>query len=388
MRRRCLALLLLLFAAVMPAAAAEFPIGLVELEGDRDYVGSRAFARFLGQPLGRPAAGAEVALDEVKWHGAAVNAEFVLDRRRAKAGALAETVRAMAADGVRFVLLDLPADAVQAVTEATAGLDLVLFNVAAADDGLRGAACRPHLLHVTPSRAMLSDALGQYLVFRQWHDVLVLEGPSEADRAYAAAFERTAQRYGIEIVAKRPFVLSNDPREREKNNPVLLTTGVDYDVVFVADADGEFARNLAYATARPRPVVGAEGLAALAWHWAWERHGAPQLEKRFEDRHGRPMRGVDWAAWLAVKAVAEAVQRTASTDFATLRDYLRGGELILDGFKGNRLNFRSWDNQLRQPILLATHNHVVARAPLEGFLHRTNNLDTLGHDEAESECRF
>ena len=76
------------------------------------------------------------------------------------------------------------------------------------------------------------------------------------------------------------------------------------------------------------------------------------------------MTDVDWSAWLAVKAVATAVQRSESADFETLFTQLRSEEMILDGFKGNRLNFRSWNNQLRQPILLITHNWVVERAPI------------------------
>jgi hypothetical protein len=43
---------------------------------------------------------------------------------------------------------------------------------------------------------------------------------------------------------------------------------------------------------------------------------------------------------------------------------------------------------LRQSILLHTDNAVIARAPLEGFLHQKNNLDTLGVDAAESICRM
>ncbi|MEA2079954.1 MAG: amino acid ABC transporter substrate-binding protein, partial [Pseudomonadota bacterium] len=58
------------------------------------------------------------------------------------------------------------------------------------------------------------------------------------------------------------------------------------------------------------------------------------------------------------------------------------------GFKGNWLAFRSWDHQLRQPLFLTTLNWVVARAPLEGFLHQTNNLDSLGFDKRDSKCRF
>jgi hypothetical protein len=31
---------------------------------------------------------------------------------------------------------------------------------------------------------------------------------------------------------------------------------------------------------------------------------------------------------------------------------------------------------------------VVARAPVEGFFHKTNELDTLGDDEPETPCRL
>ncbi len=385
------ALVLIVLAVLLPGPVAwsgEIVIGHLEMRGDRDYRKSRTFAAFLTQPLGRPHAGAEVALEEVKWHGAATQTSFAINRQRARPDELPATAEAMLADGIRFIILDLPAVELAAVSKALADQAVMLFNIRATADSLRGADCQPNLLHMTPSDAMRADAVGQLLALRRWREVLMLVGPLAADRQLAEAFRRTAARYGLEIGAERSFVLSNDPRQRELNNPLLLTQGSDHDVIFVADSDGEFARNLNYRTVDPRPLVGAEGLAGLAWHWSWERHGAPQLENRFQDHAGRPMRDGDWAAWLAVKAVATAVQRTRSEDFATLRDHLLSPELVLDGFKGNRLGFRPWDNQLRQPILLATHNHVVARAPVEGFLHRTNNLDTLGVDEPETTCRM
>ena len=389
---RIATLVLALLAVLLPVPAAwsgELVIGHLEMRGDRDYRKSRTFAAFLTQPLGRPHAGAEVALEEVKWHGAATQTTFAIDRQRARADDLVATAEAMLAEGRRFIILDLPAAQVAAVSGALAGRDAMLFNIRASADSLRGADCQPNLLHMTPSDAMRADAVGQLLALRRWREVCcLLVGPLEADRQLAEAVRRTAARYGLKIDAEREFVLSNDPRQRELNNPLLLTQGSDHDVIFVADSDGEFARNLHYRTVDPRPLVGAEGLAGLAWHWSWERHGAPQLENRFQDHEGRPMRDGDWAAWLAVKAVATAVQRTQSEDFATLRAHLLSTELVLDGFKGNRLSFRPWDNQLRQPILLATHNHIVARAPVEGFLHRTNNLDTLGIDEPETACRM
>ena len=384
--------LAVVLGAAAPSAGAtpkELTIGYVALKKDPRYAVKRTYARYLTEALGSPYPGARVAIDESGFAGSTVGVEFKLKRRRAKSPArLAKSALAFVDAGVNYLLVDAPAELVDEVARATRDRDVLLFNVSARDDLLRQEQCRSHLLHVIPSHAMMTDALAQYLISKKWREVLVLTGPRPEDEQLTAAFNRSAKRFGIRIVEQRPFVLSNDPREREKNNVALLTAGADYDVVFVADTDGEFARDVPYQTVQPRLVVGSEGLAASAWHWAWERHGAPQLEKRFQKRAKRPMRDQDWAAWMAVKGVVEAVLRTGGGDFATVREYLLGDEIVLDGFKGNRLNFRPWNRQLRQPILLVTHNWVVDRAPLRGYLHATNNLDTLGFDERDTRCEL
>jgi ABC transporter substrate binding protein (PQQ-dependent alcohol dehydrogenase system) len=363
-------------------------IGYLELRDDPRYDARRAAARFPAQPWGRPFDGARVALDESEF--AARAAGLRLDLRRAEADdapALTSALRRLAGEGTRLVLLDAPADVVDALGQGTRGQDLLLFDLTALDDGLRQERCQPHVLHVAPSRAMLMDALGQFLVARKWRTALVLKGPRPEDAAAVAAFERAARRLGVRIADARPFVLGRDPRERARNNVALLTAGLDHDVVVVIDTDGEFAREVPYHVQRPRPVVGAAGLVADWWHWAWDRHGAPQLNSRFRRVAGRPMTGYDWSAWLAVKAIVEAAVRGGATDPGRVAAYLTGAEAALDGFKGNRLAFRPWNGQLRQPILLTTGNWVVERAPLDGFLHPRNNMDTLGFDERESRCR-
>ena len=385
------ALAVVLGAAAPPAVASpkELVIGYVALKKDPRYAVKRTYARYLTEALGSPYPAARVAIDESEFAGSTVGVEFKLKRRRANSAArLPKSALAFADAGVNYLLVDAPAELVEEVARATKGRDVLLFNVSARDDVLRQKQCHSHLLHVIPSHAMMTDALAQYLISKKWREVLVLNGPRPEDGQLTEAFNRSAKRFGIKVVEQRPFVLSNDPREREKNNVALLTAGVDHDVVFVADTDGEFARAVPYQTVQPRPVVGSEGLAAAAWHWAWERHGAPQLEKRFQKKAKRPMRDQDWAAWMAVKGVVEAVLRTEGGDFAAVRDYLLGDEVVLDGFKGNRLNFRPWNRQLRQPVLLVTHNWVVDRAPLRGYLHATNNLDTLGFDERDTRCEL
>ncbi len=378
----------LLFFALAAGAAEVIRFGYLELADDPRYDERKAFFRTLSRPFGAPFAGAEVALREARFVGQAIGVSFDLVRARgADAPALLAELEKLHAEGVRHFLIDAPGKVVAELAAATRGRELLLFNVSAPDDTLRQAQCQAHLYHTIPNHGMQADALAQFLVAKKWRNVLLLQGPRDEDRLIGAAFENSARRFGLKIVDKKDFVLSNDPRQRDLGNVGLLTAGGDYDVVFVADSDGEFARSVPYDTVRPRPVVGAEGLVAEAWHWAWPRHGAPQLTSRFEKQAGRHMGSADWAAWVAVKAVVEAVVRTGNASFDKRVAYLGGEEITIDGFKGNRLYFRDWDRQLRQPILIATHNAVIERAPLQGFLHQTNNLDTLGFDRRDSRCK-
>lgn len=363
-------------------------IGYLEQTDDARYDAKRMAAQFLGQPLGRPYAGAEVALKEIKFHGQGAGIQFALEKAEATTPAeLIKQVETLQGKGVHFILSDLPAATLSAVATAFKGKDMVLFNVSATEDSLRQEQCQANVFHTIPNLAMQADGLVQYLVAHKWKEVLVPEGELPNDALLTAAFERSAKRYGVEITEKRPFVLGTDPRERDKNNIALLTGG-DYDLVYLADSNGEFARNAAYQTLSPRPVMGAEGLNALAWTWAWDRDGAAQVQKRFEKQANRHMGAVDWAAWMAVKSVGSAVQQTNSDEFAKLRDFLTTPGNALDGAKGSASSFRPWDHQLRQPLLLSTHNWVIERAPVTGFLHEKNNLDTLGFDERDSTCKF
>jgi ABC transporter substrate binding protein (PQQ-dependent alcohol dehydrogenase system) len=367
---------------------ARVRVGYLELDGDPRYSADRAYAGIALRAPGRPFAGAEVALAESESIGRIAKARFSLERFSGPdVEALASAVERWSGEGIGFILADLPAAELAQVAARLRDKPLLLFNVSAGADELRGPKCQPNLLHTLPSEAMRADALAQHLALRKWMSVLVLQGPAPEDGGAVAAFRRAAGRFGLKLVDARAFELSNDPRDREQNNVALITGGADYDVVFVADSDGEYARYVPYQTQRPRPVVGATGLRAEAWHWAWERNGGPQVNSRFQKHAERPMAAADWAAWAALKAVAQAVLRTRSTDFAANRDFIRGERFTLDGSKGSPMSFRHWDGQLRQPLFLATHDAVIERAPLRGFLHRTNDLDTLGYDEPETACR-
>lgn len=385
MTRAALVLALVLLAAAARAATITLPV--LELADDPRY--RPAYAGIEDRSLGPAFPGAELGAADAQMLASVVGADVAVERETAAdAAALADRARALAGEGAHYVLADLPADALLAVADAVAGLPVLVLNVSAEDDRLRGADCRANIVHVAPSTAMRTDALVEYLVAKRWSRILALEGPAAADADTVAALQRSAAKFGARVTAVKPFVLGKDPRRREENDVVLATGGADADVVFVADAAAAFAREVPYATMDPTPVVGAAGLMPLAWHWAWRRSGAPQVQHRFEAlAMPRRMNGPAWAAWVAVRAVVQAAARAGTTDFAAVRDRLLDG-LSIDGAKGNPLSVRAWDHQVRQPVLLATADAVIARAPLPEFLHRVDPLDTLGVDAPETACRL
>jgi ABC transporter substrate binding protein (PQQ-dependent alcohol dehydrogenase system) len=389
-RWRSLLVCAALAGASFAIQARELTIGVVYVADDARYEAKRLEKSYPGQPLGRPKAGAEVAIAESAFQLANAGLKIALqDVPLDKLQQARVQIMAMAQKGVRHFLLDLPAAAVAELSLALQTTDILLFNVSAPEDSLRRAACSANLFHTLPDESMTADAVAQFLTARKWTRVLLLTSTVAADASRIAATRQAIKRYGLKVVADKAFKLSNDPRERDLGNVALLTAGIDADAVWVVDADGEFARDVPYRTNLPRPVVGSAGLVAVAWQTSWERYGAPQLSRRFKKVTDRPMAGADWAAWIATKAIIDVAIRLP--DAREHRRALRSPDLVLDGFKGVRLSFRPWDQQLRQPVFLAhggVGGGIAGVAPLDGFLHPSNNLDTLGADERESPCKL
>ncbi len=369
------------------AEAAAFKAVLLVPADDPRLTRSRLERALLGHPSG-PAAGAvAVALTEGKLALDAAGASLALDTVPV-ADATAAKAAAAAAEkaGAVAVLTDLPAAWTLAAAD---GARLPVLNLYTATDSLRGADCRKNLLHIGPSERMRADAIAQTLVVRNWRNVLLLVNQDAADADRGAVAAAAIQRYGLKLVGRKPFKLSADPRERDLANPARLTGtaggGAAYDVVWVVDADGEFAASLPYRTALPRPVVGDGGLVALAWSAKFERFGAPQVTRRLRKAAGRPMDAHAWSAWLGGKALIAAAVAAPKGPAAAFAQALAQAEL--DGSKGVVMGFRPWDGQLRQPLLLSDGQAVIATAPADGMLHPSNTLDTLGADAPEKRCK-
>ncbi|TXL06054.1 branched-chain amino acid ABC transporter substrate-binding protein [Methylococcaceae bacterium CS1] len=288
--------------------------------------------------------------------------------------------------GVQLIVVNLAAAQLEQLDQINKNQAL-LFDVATRTDAFRHKQCLSNVLHLLPSRAMRADALAQYMLKKRWNRWFLVQGNTPEDALYAQAIKRSAKRFGMKIVAEKKWLHTYDARRTAQSDIPVFTQVDDYDVLIVADEQGLFGEYISYRTWLPRPVIGTQGLVATAWHRTHEQWGAVQIQNRFKAMASRQMQEQDYAAYLAVRAIGEAVTRTRAMDAVSIKAYLLSADFKLQGYKGRPLSFRSWNGQLRQPVLLAAPTSLVTAAPLEGFLHPNNELDSLGYDQPGGQCQ-
>lgn len=347
-------------------------------------------------PRDEGVAGANVAVNDNNTTGKFLGQSFVLDVLETKFDAdVVPAFRQMVSRGDRFILTDISAKQLLSIAQIAKEAGVVLFNVGATDDILREEECRADIFHTAPTRTMLADGMAQYLVWKQWRKWVLLYGSHERDGLYAQAVRRAATRFGATIVEERIYEDKGTARRTDsgivqvqKQMPVLTQNLPEHDVVIVADESEVFGSYVPYRTWTPRPVAGTAGLIASSWHPASEQWGGTQIQNRFNKTIGRRMLSKDMQAWTAVRILGEATTRVKSNDPKQVENYLKSQDFSIAAFKGQKLSFRDWNWQLRQPILIGDADGVVSTSPQEGFLHQFSELDTLGVDRPETKCRL
>ena len=346
----------------------------------------------------------DLAPDDLGFAGALLATEDNTTTGRFLGHTYAVETVAVPPDGADAALDDLLAGGTGLIVVMAEGEDLLrladragdralILNAGSRETRLRDADCRANVLHVTPSDAMLSDAVAQFAVWKRWPRWFLVHGSNPADLALADEYRRAARKFGAKIVEEREFEDIGGGRRTDTGHvlvqrqlPVFLQDAAEHDVVIAADASDVFAPYLPFNLWTPRAVMGAAGLRPVSFHAAHEAWGATQFQRRFEELSGRYMQEADYDVWLALRVVGEAVTRTGSALPSELRAYMLSDAFELGAFKGQKLTFRDWNGQIREPILLYDGRITVSVSPQDGFLHQISPLDTLGIDRPESAC--
>ncbi|HEY1736300.1 MAG TPA: ABC transporter substrate-binding protein [Methylovirgula sp.] len=341
-------------------------------------------------------AGAKMAAADDNTTGSFLNQSFTVEDVPLKPGDdPVAALKTLVDHGVTLVLADLSAPDLLKIADAEHGKDVLIFNTSAPDDSLRQENCRRNVIHIAPSRAMLTDGLAEYLIWKQWPRWLLMKGSHPDDELLAQAYQRSAKKFGAKIVDTRVYTDTGGTRRSDSGSvqtqkivPVTTQNAPAYDVLIAADENNVFAGYLPFETWDPRLVAGSAGLVPTSWSPDHEQWGAAQLQNRFFALFKRGMNARDNNAWVAMRMIGDAVTRTNTNDPQKIHDYLVSPDFTIAAFKGERLTLRPWDQQLRQPILLSDGRRVVSASPQPGFLHQTSTLDTLGYDKPETKCKL
>ena len=337
-------------------------------------------------------AGARLALQDNQTTGRFQNQQFVLHERFASPQSAPTVLAELMAQGLRFIAVLAPAETLLQLS-AKAGKQSLLINVSAPENNLRGHLCRSNILHIAPSRAMLTDALVQYLVWKRWTQVSLIAGSHAKDLLLANSYRASLHKFGANLDHNLTYQDTGGGRRSDTGHvlvqrqmPVFTQPLPKSDILIAADESNVFGAHLPYHTWKPSLVAGSSGLRPTSWHPALEAWGATQFQRRFEAVTNRHMRPEDYQAWMALRVLGEAASRTRSSDVKKLKAYILSPDFEMAAFKGQKLTFRRWNGQLRQPVLLTHDKVLISVSPQEGFLHQHSLLDTLGQDQADSKC--
>ncbi|MBC8129631.1 MAG: ABC transporter substrate-binding protein [Rhizobiaceae bacterium] len=388
--------------ALSPTAPAAMPLPAgvtmqtIKVGFLRNYERTLALSVLDIPPVDIGLAGANVAIADNNTTGSFMGQTYVLETATLKPGDdVMPAAQKMLADGIHYIVTDLGAADTLKVADAAAASGALVFNAGATDDSLREENCRANLLHTAPSRSMLTDGLVQYLMWKQWRNWVLVSGSHEDDMLFATALKNSARKFGGTIVEERVFEDKGGARSTDSGQalvqrqiPVFMQGLPEHDAVLVADESEVFGTYIPWRTWIPRPVAGTAGLIPASWHPASEQWGGAQIQNRFEKASGRRMLPEDMQVWSAIRVLGEASSRTQSVEPDKLDAFIKGPDFTLAAFKGQRLTFRDWNWQLRQPVLLGEQSEVVSASPQEGFLHQETELDTLGTDRPETKCSF
>ncbi|MGD8766832.1 MAG: ABC transporter substrate-binding protein [Methyloceanibacter sp.] len=300
------------------------------------------------------------------------------------------------AAGNRFFIADLEPDDLLAVADLPEAQDAIILNIRSSATRLRQEDCRKNVFHIIPDFAMRADAIAQYLILKKWRDWFVMRRDTPEDQDYLAQVQRSAKRFGGNIVEDHLYDLPPGARNLDSGHQQIqaqmaLETerSPDHDVVWAINSDDDFGDYLMYRTTLPRPVVGTQGMQATAWDKSYTESGGMRFQRAIPRIANRPPVERDYTGWLGLRTLSEAAQKSGSVDPEAVKEYMLSDQFRLEAFKGQALSFRTWDQQMRQPIILGGGTRVpVSTSPQEGFLHPKFVTDTLGFDEPESKCKF
>jgi branched-chain amino acid transport system substrate-binding protein len=352
-------------AAFAGASAIGFP-SIVSGQSEKIKIGHLTpLTGFLGSLGAYAQLGIRMAAEEINQSGGAMGRQIDITSEDSVNPATAATKaqRMLEQDGVAFLMGEINSASALTIMQVAERNKRFYLQIGARSDALRGKNCNKYTFHVDIPSTVMVNAVGKALV----RDHMMKDKKFytlTADYIFGHDLARAAKTFfdanggkliGDELVATDVTDFS----------PYLLKIRQTKPDIVCSNLAGNQVTNLVKQYAEfelPYPIVGfnlntadawaaGDGNLSGTWPTVWYHTSEVPASKvfvaNFIKKYGKPPENHAWIEYVSLKIMAQAINKTKSTDTDKLIGYLET-EAKFDILKGRQGYFRSWDHQLMQ----------------------------------------
>lgn len=353
-----------------------------------------------------------LAVDEVNRAGGVLGRQIELIAEDSVNPSTASTKaqRMFERDNVSVLIGEISSASALVMAQVAGRNKRIFVNTGANSDELRGKGCNKYMFHVEVANTTNVKACGQ---------ALLRDGLVKGKKMYALTADYA---FGHDLLrVAKLFLGANDGRligdelvatDVTDFSPYLLKIRQARPDVVVCNLAGNQTTNFIKQYSEfglPYPIAGfninsADAWAAgadnfagtwpLTWHHDINTPTSKAFVAAFTRKYGKPPENQAWGDYVGVKAIAQAIAETKSTDSDKLVEYFEKGAQF-DILKPRKGYFRAWDHQLMQEM------YTVSPKPkgkakdkwdfiqVGGVLPGSNqSLELLAPTKEENPCTF
>jgi branched-chain amino acid transport system substrate-binding protein len=347
------------------ASALGFP-GIVRAQASTIRIGHLTpLTGFLGVIGGYAQLGVKLAAEEINQSGGIMSKQIDLLSEDSinPATAATKAQRMIEQDGAVVLLGEISSASSLTIMQVAERNKKVFFSTGARSDALRGKNCNKYAFHCDIPNTVMVNAVGTALsqkgmvkgkkFFTLTADYIFGHDLLKAAKAFFGSHDATL--IGDELIATDVTDFS----------PYLLKVRQAKPDVVCCNLAGNQVTNLVKQYAEfgfPYPLVGfnlntgdawamGEGNLSGTWPTVWyhtlDNPASKAFVEAFSKKYGKPPENHAWIEYITLKAIAQAITETKSTESDALIGYFEK-QTQFDIMKGRKAYFRSWDHQLVQ----------------------------------------
>jgi branched-chain amino acid transport system substrate-binding protein len=353
--------------------------------------------------------GAKLAVEEINQRGGVLGRplEMITEDDVNPGVAVQKTRKLIDKDRVKAVFGTVNSACALAVSDVCQQNRLLFINTGSNSDEIRAARCHRYTFCVEGSNTQYVSAVGRWLIKRKklnrWY-ILV------ADYAFGHDLYRCSKRlltgHGGQEIAHDMIPTGTTDfsaymiKIRNAKPDLVFSCLAGADITNFLKQYKEFGSKIEVAggaidTALAWPV-GPEamtGVFPIPWVHKSTAPGVKEFVTAFQKKFGKPPENQAWGDYMAVRVIADAMEKTKSTNSRDLVKALENYQF--DAMKGRPVYFRDWDHQLMQPMYVVRAKRKAEMKDKwdiwqveEEVPGRKESLEIIALSRKDSECRL